>query len=90
MAPGRRRLFGVGVFSNKGSAQWIQIFDGVNLPADGAAPFFVATVAAASNLGLYWGSQGRWFDVGIVICNSTTAATKTIGAADCFFDVQYY
>jgi hypothetical protein len=26
---------------------------------------------------------------GIILCNSTTQGTKTLGAADCIFDVQY-
>ena len=32
---------------------------------------------------------GRAFQAGIVVCNSTTAVTLTIGAADTWFDVQY-
>ena len=33
--------------------------------------------------------NGREFESGLVICNSSTDATKTIGSADTFFDVQY-
>jgi hypothetical protein len=46
-------------------------------------------VAAASPAGVYFGSVGRWFNHGIVIANSTTQGTLTLGAADTIFDVQY-
>jgi len=86
---GPGKLFGVGVYNNKASAQFIQLFDSTTAPGSGAVPVFVATVPATSNLGLYWGSIGRWFSRGIVIANSSTAATQTAGSADCFFDAQY-
>jgi len=83
-------LFGISVYSNKGAAQFIQLFDANTLPASGAIPVAVYTVSSTSNLGLYWGSVGRWFNIGIVIANSSTAATQTAGSADCFFDAQYF
>lgn len=86
---GPGKLFGVGVYSNKASAQFIQLFDATGQPASGAVPVFVCTVGSTSNIGLYWGSIGRWFSRGIVIANSSTAATQTAGSADCWFDAQY-
>ena len=86
---GPANLFGMSILSTKASAQFIQVFDAAGLPADGAVPNIVFTVGASSNLGIYYGSVGRWFDIGIVVCNSSTSATKTIGAADTWFDVQY-
>jgi len=83
-------LFGLSVYSNKASAQFIQIFDAITAPASGAVPVFVATVGATGNLGLYWGSVGRWFNIGIVVANSSTPATQTAGSQDCFYDGQYF
>lgn len=86
---GPATLYGVSVYSNKATAQFIQLFDAQVAPASGAIPVAVYTVGGTSNLGLYWGSVGRWFNQGIVIANSSTAATQTAGSADCFFDAQY-
>jgi hypothetical protein len=74
---------------NSGAAQFILVLDAQSLPADGVAPVIVITVAATSNFSAYFGTAGRSFDRGIVLCNSSTGPTKTIGAADCWFDVQY-
>ena len=57
--------------------------------SEGAAPVVVAKVAADSSFSMDWGPQGRVFDNGCYICNSSTRATKTIGSADCWFDAQY-
>jgi len=58
------------------------------VPANGAVPVAVFTVATVANLAVNW-IPGRTFRRGIVICNSSTGPTLTIGAADCFFDAQY-
>lgn len=85
-APGT--LFNVSGY-NSGAAQFIQIFDSATLPADTAVPVVVIAVAATSNFSYCPGVYGRQFGNGIVICNSSTGPTKTIGAANCWFDSQY-
>ena len=82
-------LYGVSVYNSLASSQWIQLFDLAGLPADGVTPNAIYVVAASSNLGLDFGTHGRYCGLGIVLCNSTTGPTKTIGAANCFFDCQY-
>jgi hypothetical protein len=86
---GGSRLFGFSGYSSNVAAQFILVFDTNRLPADGAHPVMVIPVAAASVFSAYFGSIGRWFSRGIVLCNSTTGPTKTIGVADTWFDVQY-
>jgi hypothetical protein len=86
---GACRLYGFSGDNSKAAQQFIQVFDAEKLPADGAVPVVVIRVAAATGFSAYWGSSGRWFDRGVVLCNSSTEATKTIGSADCWFDAQY-
>ena len=86
---GAGRLFGFTVYNSAAAAQFIQLHDAQTLPADGAVPVFVVKVATVVDKGVFWGDWGRFFNRGIVICNSSTFATKTLGAADCFFDCQY-
>ena len=81
-------LYGFTVYSSKTSSQFVQVFDATTLPADGAIPAALFTVATAANLGVNW-IPGRTFQNGIVICNSSTGPTKTLGSADCWFDAQY-
>lgn len=86
---GNGTLFGMSGFNNKGSAQFIQLHDSRDIPADGAIPVFILTVPTVANFSASWIIPGRYFNRGIVICNSSTAAAKTIGSADCWFDAQY-
>ena len=72
-------------YSSKASAQFIQLFDATALPADGVAPDFVIPVGATSAIPPTYMGDGLPFYNGLVICNSTTAPTKTIGLADCYF-----
>lgn len=83
------RLFGLQGYNSLGSAQFIQIHDAASLPADTAVPKVVVLVPATSNFSIDFGQFGRLFSTGIVVCNSTTGPTKTIGAADVWLDAQY-
>jgi hypothetical protein len=71
------------------AAQFIQIFDASALPANAAVPSLPSfPVGATSTIANVW-IPPRAFRNGVVICNSSTQHTKTIGSADCIFDVQY-
>ena len=90
LVPGELLLYGFTVFNNSGSAQNIQLFDsGSEVPADGAVPVANFPVAAGTELAVYYGEAGRLCKNGLSLANSSTASTKTIGSADCLFDIQY-
>lgn len=82
------RLFGLMASSTRASGQFIQVFDANVVPANGAIPFASVDIATVTAKGLYWGSIGRWCKYGVVVCNSTTQGSLTLGSADCLFDVQ--
>ena len=82
-------IFSVTGYNSKTSAQFIQLHDSATLPANTAIPKIVFTVPASSNFFYDFGEIGRQCSAGIVVCNSSTGPTKTIGSADCFFNVQY-
>ena len=84
----RARLYSVTVYNNNVAAQFIQVHDAAALPADTAVPKLVVSVPASSTGSFDFG-DGRIFSNGIVICNSSTGPTKTIGAADCIIDSTY-
>lgn len=86
--PGAHVLYGFTVSNTNAAAQYIQVFDLSALPSDGAVPAVLFTAAGASDKGVQWLPPRKMLE-GIVICNSSTAGSKTIGSADCFFDVQY-
>jgi hypothetical protein len=85
---GTGRLYGFSVLSTSASDQYVQVHDAQTLPGDGAVPVAVFLVSAGTDKELLW-IPGRTFLYGCFLCNSSTVATKTIGSADCFFDVQY-
>lgn len=81
--------YGLSGYNSKASAQFIQLLDAATLVADTAVPVVILTVAASSNFSIDFSPVGRRFATGILICNSSTGPAKTIGSADCWFDVQY-
>lgn len=75
---------------NSGPAQFLQFHDATAVPANGVAPVGpLVAIAAASNFSIDFGKYGMGFTTGIVIVNSTTGPTKTLGAADCWIAVRY-
>jgi len=82
-------IFSVTGYNSKTSKQFIQLHDSATLPADGAVPKIIWSVPASSNFFLEFAEIGRKCDNGITLCNSSTGNTKTIGSADCWFNVQY-
>jgi len=82
-------IFSLTGYNAKTSAQFIQLHDSATLPADTAIPAVILSVPASSNFFYDFGEIGRFCASGITVCNSSTAATKTIGSADCFFNIQY-
>jgi hypothetical protein len=82
-------VYGFTAYSTRASSQFFQVFDANTLPADAAVPLFSWSIAANSGVGFGFQPNGRQFQTGFVICNSSTDANKTIGSVDCFFDVQF-
>lgn len=74
---------------NSGPAQFVQLHNGVAVPPDGAVPLVSFSVPAGGNFSLFYPTP-LFFSTGLVVCNSTTAATKTAGGANCLFTVQSY
>jgi hypothetical protein len=81
-------LYGWNLTNGNAAARWIQFFDSTTLPADTAVPLFSVALAigGSSNITLV---TPRVFLKGIVVCNSSTATTKTIGTADSLVDLLY-
>jgi len=88
--PGELLLYGFTVYNDSGAAQFVQLFDdGYHVPPNGNVPAATFVIPANSGLAVYYGEAGRLCKGGVSLCNSSTAATKTAGSADCLFDIQY-
>lgn len=82
------KLFEIRGYNSLASTQFIQVHDAAALPADTGVPEEIFTVPASSNFAISF-PQGKIFSTGIVICNSSTGPTKTIGAANCWFSSDF-
>lgn len=81
-------LFQISGYSSNTSGQFIQVFNSTTVPADTTAPILTFYVPGQSNFSFDF-PKGKWFSTGISWSNSTTGATKTLGAADCYVNVEY-
>jgi hypothetical protein len=82
-------LYGLTGFNSKTVGQFIQIHNTTTVPADTAVPILIIFVPQSSSFSLDLGSLPIQLATGIVICNSSTGPTKTIGAADTWFNVFF-
>ena len=89
VVPGRLVVYGFTVYNSNAAAQFLAVFDASAVPATGAVPLFFAALPAHSPIGFDWTPRGRQFQTGLVLANSSTDTSLTIGAADCLFDVQF-
>lgn len=71
--------------NDNAAARYIQVHNAASLPANGAVPTYVIFVPADSNFSLDIPLSGAPFTNGIVVANSTTLATLTLGSADSWF-----
>ena len=84
VSAGATILFGISGY-NSGPAQFIQLHDRVAALAGGEVPVLNIAVGAAANYSIDFGVYGMTFANGLMVANSSTAATLTAGAADCQF-----
>lgn len=82
-------LFTAGMFNNNGATRYLQGFQAAALPANGAVPVFSIPVATGATEFQLFGDLGLTFSTGIVLANSSTATTLTIGGADALFTASY-
>lgn len=82
-------LYGFVFTNNNAATRYVQVFNAAALPGDGTVPALSFPVSSGGVFPFDTGKYPNQFTNGIVFCNSTTQATKTIGAADSLFYVQY-
>lgn len=76
-------------YNSKVTSQFIQVHNTTSVPADAVAPILTILVPATTNFSFDVPLSGIPCTTGIVVCNSSTGATKTIGSADCYFTAVY-
>lgn len=81
-------LYEIRGYNANASAQFIMIFDAAATPSNGTVPKEVYAVAAEDNFSFTF-PKGLQMDTGIVVTNSTTQQSLTIGGNDCWFAVDY-
>jgi hypothetical protein len=83
-----KTLFTLTITNSKAAGQFIQLHNSATLPADTAVPEQTIYIGPLTTIMLDFGVNGYYWSTGCVVCNSSTGPTKTIGAADCWFNGQ--
>lgn len=81
-------LYEVRGYNASATDQFVMVFDATATPANTTVPEEVYAVGAEDNFSITW-PQGKQMTTGIVITNSTSQQTLTIGGNDCWFAVDY-
>ena len=76
------KLMALIVYNSNAAQQFIQVHELAALPADGEVSELPAIPVAGGSVTMFDFGPGLDLDA-CVVCNSSTAAAKTIGAADC-------
>jgi hypothetical protein len=95
--PSAGYLHNVKIYNNNAAIRYLHIFDATSVPSNGTAPAIPpyslpATGAAVNPTEVTFGGseyEGLRFDTGIVVANSTTQATLTLGSADSIIAAEY-
>lgn len=82
-------LHGFTGYNSRTSSQFIQVFNSATVPVDTTVPIITILVPPQSNFSWDAGKFPYPFSTGMAISNSSTAATKTIGSADCWFNALF-
>ena len=82
-------VFSITGYNSHTSDVFIQLHDAASLPANTAVPAVILKVPADSNFFYEFGKAGRFCENGVVVCGSTTGATKTLSGAVLWLNVQY-
>lgn len=75
-------LLGIIVYNSLAGAQFLQLHESATLPADTAVPKAIFALGSAAGQVIMLPPGGMQL-TSLVICNSTTGPTKTIGLANC-------
>ncbi len=71
------------------STRYLQLFNTTSVPADTAVPYHCPIKVGAGESVCYALDEGLAFGTGICWATSSTAATKTVGAAEMWISVRY-
>lgn len=82
-------LYSITGHNSLAADQFIQVHNTTSLPADGAVPVVIFLAVAGRSFSYSADKFGKFFSTGITVCNSSTGPTKSIGAANCWFNVAF-
>lgn len=82
-------LHRISMLNTNAAARYLQLFDAAAVPADAAVPLMSIPIPIGGWVNVDFGVYGKSFGVGICWSTSSTAATKTVGAADALVEASY-